>query len=129
MQGSYLGPEFAPQEIEAFLRASEGAVLRDSNASRCSTRGRGSSPTKRSSAGSTAGWSSGRARSARAASWAIRGSPRMQAQMNLKIKFREGFRPFAPAVLRERVSDYFELDATRRTCCSSPRCEKIGGFR
>ena len=34
----------------------------------------------------------------------------MQAQMNLKIKFREGFRPFAPAVLRERVSDYFELD-------------------
>src|SRR2546429_7603080 len=37
-------------------------------------------------------------------------SPRMQAQMNLKIKFREGFRPFAPSVLRERVSDYFELD-------------------
>ena len=38
-------------------------------------------------------------------------SPRMQAQMNLKIKFREGFRPFAPSVLRERVADYFELDA------------------
>jgi carbamoyltransferase len=38
-------------------------------------------------------------------------SPRMQAQMNIKIKFREGFRPFAPSVLRERVSDYFELDA------------------
>jgi len=35
----------------------------------------------------------------------------MQAQMNLKIKFREGFRPFAPSVLRERVSDYFALDA------------------
>ena len=31
--------------------------------------------------------------------------------MNIKIKFREGFRPFAPSVLRERVSDYFELDA------------------
>ena len=41
-------------------------------------------------------------------------SPRMQAQMNIKIKFREGFRPFAPSVLRERVSDYFELD------CDSP---------
>ena len=41
-------------------------------------------------------------------------SPRMQAQMNLKIKFREGFRPFAPSVLREHVSDYFELD------CDSP---------
>src|SRR5207247_2501023 len=37
-------------------------------------------------------------------------SSRMQAQMNLKIKFREGFRPFAPSVLRERVNDYFELD-------------------
>ena len=34
----------------------------------------------------------------------------MQAEMNLKIKFREGFRPFAPSVLRERASDYFELD-------------------
>lgn len=35
----------------------------------------------------------------------------MQAQMNLKIKFREGFRPFAPSVLRDRVAEYFELDA------------------
>jgi len=38
----------------------------------------------------------------------------MQAKMNLKIKFREGFRPFAPSVLRERVADYFELG------CDSP---------
>jgi carbamoyltransferase len=37
-------------------------------------------------------------------------SPKMQAQMNIKIKFREGFRPFAPSVLRERVGDYFEMD-------------------
>jgi carbamoyltransferase len=37
-------------------------------------------------------------------------SPKMQAVMNLKIKFRESFRPFAPAVLRERVADWFELD-------------------
>lgn len=36
-------------------------------------------------------------------------SPKMQSQMNLKIKYRESFRPFAPAILRERVSDYFEL--------------------
>lgn len=33
----------------------------------------------------------------------------MQAQMNIKIKFREGFRPFAPSILRERVEDYFEF--------------------
>ena len=38
-------------------------------------------------------------------------SPKMQSVMNLKIKFRESFRPFAPAVLREQVADWFELDA------------------
>ena len=37
-------------------------------------------------------------------------SPRMQSVMNLKIKFRESFRPFAPAVLREHMADWFELD-------------------
>jgi carbamoyltransferase len=37
-------------------------------------------------------------------------SPKMQAVMNLKIKFRESFRPFAPAVMREHVADWFELD-------------------
>jgi carbamoyltransferase len=37
-------------------------------------------------------------------------NPKMQSVMNLKIKFRESFRPFAPSVLRERVSDYFNLD-------------------
>jgi carbamoyltransferase len=38
-------------------------------------------------------------------------SPRMQEVMNLKIKFRESFRPFAPSVLKEKASEYFELDA------------------
>ncbi|HKV11709.1 MAG TPA: carbamoyltransferase, partial [Thermoanaerobaculia bacterium] len=37
-------------------------------------------------------------------------SPKMQSVMNLKIKYRESFRPFAPSVLEEKVSDYFELD-------------------
>ena len=41
-------------------------------------------------------------------------SPGMQSQMNLKIKFRESFRPFAPSVLRERVADFFEMT------CDSP---------
>ena len=41
-------------------------------------------------------------------------SPKMQAVMNLKIKFRESFRPFAPSVLIEKVADYFDLD------CESP---------
>ncbi len=37
-------------------------------------------------------------------------SAKMQSVMNLKIKYRESFRPFAPSVLAERVADYFELD-------------------
>ncbi|MCH8840567.1 MAG: hypothetical protein IH831_07805, partial [Planctomycetes bacterium] len=37
-------------------------------------------------------------------------NPKMQSVMNLKIKYRESFRPFAPSVLRERVADYFEMD-------------------
>ena len=37
-------------------------------------------------------------------------SPTMQKTLNLKVKYRESFRPFAPSVLRERVSDWFELD-------------------
>ena len=37
-------------------------------------------------------------------------SPKMQAKMNMKIKYRESFRPFAPSVLWEHVSDYFEID-------------------
>ena len=41
-------------------------------------------------------------------------NPTMQADMNIKIKFREGFRPFAPSVLRERASEYFEMN------CDSP---------
>jgi carbamoyltransferase len=38
-------------------------------------------------------------------------SPRMQSVMNLKIKYRESFRPFAPSILRERLADWFEMDA------------------
>ncbi len=41
-------------------------------------------------------------------------SPKMQSKMNLKIKYRESFRPFAPVVLREKVNEYFEMD------CDSP---------
>jgi carbamoyltransferase len=37
-------------------------------------------------------------------------SPKMQSQLNLKVKFRESFRPFAPAILRERLSEWFQMD-------------------
>ena len=53
-------------------------------------------------------------------------SPKMQSVMNLKIKYRESFRPFAPSVLRERVSEYFALDTTVRTCCWWPPSSRRG---
>ena len=67
-------------------------------------------PTARPSAGSRAAWSSARARWAAARSSATRARPTMQSMLNLKVKYRECFRPFAPSVLREDVADWFELD-------------------
>ena len=63
------------------------------------------------SAGSRGGWSSAPGLSGPAAFSATSASPEMQTVMNLKIKFRESFRPFAPAVASESVADYFEMDA------------------
>src|SRR6059036_3210496 len=113
MKGAYLGPEFSPEEIEAYL-GSQGAsyerLERD-----CLLRRTAELLAQER----VVGWFDGRmefgprALGARSILGDPR-SPRMQAQMNLKIKFREGFRPFAPSVLRERASVYFELD------CDSP---------
>jgi carbamoyltransferase len=110
MKGSYLGPSFEPAEVEASL-ASIGAqhqrLERDELLARVAELLAGEK---------VIGWFDGRmefgprALGARSILGDPR-SPRMQAQMNLKIKFRESFRPFAPSVLRERVADYFELDA------------------
>ena len=114
MHGSYLGPRFhrrrhrgLSEQRECEIPQARAGVPRARNGA--AARGRA-----RRRAGSLAAWSSARARSAAAASSATRGRPRMQSMMNLKIKFRESFRPFAPSVLRERVAEFFELD------CDSP---------
>jgi carbamoyltransferase len=113
MKGAYLGPEFPPEEIERFLEA-QGATYTRPAPGELRARVAGLLAEEK-----IVGWFNGRmefgprALGARSILGDPR-SPRMQAQMNLKIKFREGFRPFAPSVLRERVSDYFELD------CDSP---------
>jgi carbamoyltransferase len=113
MHGAYLGPSYRPDEIEQFLRsvgASYQRLDRDSLLDRTAT----ALAEER-----IVGWFNGRmefgprALGARSILGDPR-SPRMQAQMNIKIKFREGFRPFAPSVLRERVAEYFEMD------CDSP---------
>jgi len=109
MCGSFLGPEFAQNEIEARLAAlgarysvlSEGALI--------------STAIDALERKDALGWFQGRMEFGPRALGArsILGDPRdaeMQSRLNLKIKFRESFRPFAPAVLRESLSDWFDLD-------------------
>jgi carbamoyltransferase len=113
MRGAYLGPEYTPEQIEQYLRA-QGAVY-----TRLERRALLERVAALLADEKIVGWFNGRMEFGPRALGArsILGDPRspqMQAQMNIKIKFREGFRPFAPSVLRERVSDYFDLD------CDSP---------
>jgi carbamoyltransferase len=109
MQGAYLGPAYSEDEIEDFLRSAGAVHQRHDRA------GLLRAVAGLIADGKIVGWFNGRMEFGPRAlgSRSILGdprSPRMQAQMNLKIKFREGFRPFAPSVLRERASDYFELE-------------------
>ncbi len=110
MRGSYLGPAFTNEEIEAFLSTTGANFRRVNHAELAEIVARLLADEK------IVGWFQGRmefgprALGARSILGDPR-SPRMQSQMNLKIKYRESFRPFAPSVLRERVADYFELDA------------------
>ncbi len=109
MRGAYLGPKFSDAEIRRYLD-SRKAVYQLLARSELLERTAQALAEER-----IVGWFNGRMEFGPRAlgSRSILGdprSPKMQAQMNLKIKFREGFRPFAPSVLRERVSEYFELD-------------------
>ncbi len=108
MRGSYLGPEFSDAEIEAFLSRQEIPFTRLSEAEL---------PEKIAdliAQEKVIGWFQGamefgpRALGGRSILGDPR-SPKMQEQMNLKIKFRESFRPFAPSILLEKVSEYFEM--------------------
>ena len=111
MSGSYLGPEFAQADIERRLTAAGASFTRARRRRDDRARRRRRWPTSKPSAGSRAAWSSARARSARARSSAIRARRRCRRTLNLKVKYRESFRPFAPAVLREDVADWFELES------------------
>jgi carbamoyltransferase len=110
MSGAFLGPEFAQAEIERRLTTAGAryAVLGDDEMV--------GATAKALSDQLAVGWFQGRMefgpRSLGARS--ILGDPRspaMQKNLNLKVKYRESFRPFAPAVLREDVADWFELDS------------------
>jgi carbamoyltransferase len=109
MQGSLLGPEFPDAEIEATLK-SHGAVYQRLDDEMLLQR-----TVELLRQEKIVGWVQGRMEFGPRAlgNRSILGDPRsakMQSVMNLKVKFRESFRPFAPVVRRERVKDYFELD-------------------
>ena len=110
MKGSYLGPAFADDEIRQYLdqQGISYAAMSDGELYRAIA--------AELAEGKVVGWLRGRMEFGPRALGArsILGDARntkMQSVMNLKIKYRESFRPFAPSVLRERVADYFEMDA------------------
>ena len=109
MKGSYLGPKFNEDKIEIELKKLK-AVYTKKNSKDIST-----TVAKELSNGKTVGWFQGRMEFGPRAlgGRSILADPRseeMQKQLNLKIKFRESFRPFAPSVLREDVKSWFEID-------------------
>jgi len=108
-KASYLGPEFSNEEIETFLKENDVSYEKLSDSEMIQKVADLIANEK------VVGWFQGRMEFGPRAlgNRSILGdarSPRMQSVMNLKIKFRESFRPFAPSVLKEFVSDYFELD-------------------
>ena len=108
-RGSYFGPEFSNDKIEKFLSNKEISYTKLSNAEIAPT------VAKLIAEENVIGWFQGRMEFGPRAlgSRSIIGdarSSKMQSVMNLKIKFRESFRPFAPSVLADDVSEYFLLD-------------------
>jgi len=109
MKGAFLGPAFSQQEIESRLSAAGArfVALDDANLLRTCVNALAD--------GKALGWFQGhmefgpRALGGRSILGDAR-SPSMQSILNLKVKYRESFRPFAPSVLREDVADWFELD-------------------
>jgi len=108
-KGSYLGPSFSDDEIMAFLNK------RGYPFHRLERGNRGKVIAGRIAEGKIVGYLAGRMEFGPRALGArsILGDPRRgdtQSVMNLKIKYRESFRPFAPTVLEEKVSEYFDID-------------------
>jgi carbamoyltransferase len=109
MKGAFLGPAYSNEEIERYLRSIDAPYTRLGDAELLDR------VADELAAGRVIGWFQGRmefgprALGGRSIIGDAR-NPTMQSVMNLKIKYRESFRPFAPSVLRERVADYFDMD-------------------
>lgn len=109
MKGSYLGPVYGQHDIEHHLKTA-GAVFTVVSEDQMI-----SQTAQALADGKAVGWHQGRMEFGPRALGgrsiiADPRSPSVQKQLNLKVKYRESFRPFAPSVLREHVSDWFDLD-------------------
>jgi carbamoyltransferase len=109
MKGSYLGPEYGQEDIERRLTAT-GAVF-----TTVSEEDLINITAQALAEGKAIGWQQGRMEFGPRALGgrsiiADPRSPTVQKQLNLKVKYRESFRPFAPSVLREDVSDWFQVE-------------------
>ena len=109
MKGAYLGPAYSQAEIERRLAAAGAHFVTVSDEDLINYTARALA------AGQAVGWHQGRMEFGPRALGgrsilADPRSPQMQKQLNLKVKFRESFRPFAPSVLREDVADWFQLE-------------------
>ncbi|MEB3280846.1 MAG: carbamoyltransferase [Lyngbya sp.] len=110
MKGGYLGPKFSDEDIQLYLDSINAVYVRLEDAQLMPRL------AEILDNGNVVGWFQGRMEFGPRAlgGRSIIGDPRnakMQSVMNLKIKYRESFRPFAPSVLAERVSDYFEMNS------------------
>ena len=111
MEHAYTGPAVRrrrPRERRS--RAARPRRASGSTTTRSSRSSPSGSPTATSSAGSRAGWSSGRARSATARSSPTRAAHDMKDILNARIKHREPFRPFAPSSSPRQTGEWFEQD-------------------
>lgn len=110
MRGSYLGPEFSDKEIGRALQKYGAKARHYDNFQKLA-----SDVAAKLADGNVVGWFQGRmefgprALGGRSILGDAR-NPEMQKKLNLKIKYREGFRPFAPSVLEEDIEKYFDLD-------------------
>jgi carbamoyltransferase len=110
MQGSYLGPEFSDKQIARALEKHEAKARHYDDFEQLAT-----DVAAKLAEGNVVGWFQGRmefgprALGGRSILGDAR-NPEMQKKLNLKIKYREGFRPFAPSVLEEEIAEHFELD-------------------
>ena len=134
MFGAYLGPEYSEKEVSLMSRKVKAVFKKYENFDELT-----SNIASKLADGNVVGWFQGRMEFGPRAlgNRSILGdarNPDMQKKLNIKIKYREGFRPFAPSVLSEDIEAYFDLKVSspymlivapvkesRRTKCTDPR--------